>query len=120
MIRRFIVPLVLAFLVACGASARTKALQGSLFALNAARDTVLEVSKKREAQIVDACNPPDCTLEKGHAELEAWRDKVDVVVDALAKGYRLIAAAALVSDSQSATEALAAVAKAVEQSKGLQ
>jgi len=118
--KRVIIVLLLIAFVGCGASTRTKGLQAGLFALNAARDTVLEVSKKREAQIVDACNPPDCTLEKGHAELEAWRDKVDVVVDALAKGYRLIAAAALVSDSQSATEALAAVAKAVEQSKGLQ
>lgn len=117
--KRVIVVLLLIAFIGCGASTRTNGLRAGLFALNAARDTVLEVSKKREEQIVDACNPPECTLDKGRAELAAWRDKVNLVVEAIAKGYRLTAAAALASDSQSATEALAAVAKAIEQSKGI-
>lgn len=96
-------------LVACGASARTKVLQTNLFALNTARDTVLEVSKTREQQIVaDATSK-----EEGRAALDAWRDKVDPVVEALAKGYRMIAAAALLSDAESASEAGAAVVSAL-------
>jgi hypothetical protein len=112
-VKRLLVPLILLFLVACGASTRTKGLQASLFALNTARDTVLEVSKKRETQIVETCAPPACTLELGRAQLAAWRDKVDPVIEALDKGYRLVAAAALLSDATSANEAGAAALSAV-------
>lgn len=114
-----LIPIVLLFLVACGASARTKTLQTGLFALNVTRDTVLEVSKKHEAQIIDACAPPDCTLDKGRAELAAWRSKVDLVIAALDKGYRLLASAALLSDAQSVSEAKAAVTSALALAGGL-
>lgn len=111
-------PLLLVLLVvlgACGASSRTKALQANLFALNVARDTLLEVSRTREGQIVADAK----TKEDGRAELDAWRARVDPVVEALAKGYRVIAAAALLSDSQSASEAGAAVASALALARSL-
>ena len=117
--RRGAIVVLLVLFAACGASARTKALQSSLFALNVARDTTLEVSRKREAQIVGDCSPPDCTLEIGRAKLAAWREKVDPVVEALAKGYRLIASAALTSDAMSAKDAGLAVASALALVGGL-
>jgi hypothetical protein len=105
--------LLLLFVSACGASARTKTLRVNLVALNAARDTTLTVSKAHEKQLVDGCNPPNCTKEEGHAQLDAWRAKVDVVIKALDVAYGAIHDAALLDDAKSASSAGAAAVKAL-------
>lgn len=110
---RFVMLLCLAFMLACGASARTKALRVNLVALNAARDTVLALSKEREQQIYASCNPPSCTNEEGHARVDAWRGKVDVAIRALDVGYRAVHDAALLNDAKSAVDASAAAVKAL-------
>jgi hypothetical protein len=100
-------------LVGCGASARTTALRTSLVSLNVARDTARAASKEREKQIVDACNPPTCTKEEGHARLDAWRELVDKAYMAIDDGYDAILAALVLDDAKSASDAGAAVAKAL-------
>src|SRR5680860_1570292 len=82
-------------LCACGASSRTKALRVNLVALNTARDAVLALSKEREEQIYDSCNPPTCTKEEGHARVDAWRGKIDVAIKTIDVGYRAVHDAAL-------------------------
>jgi hypothetical protein len=120
MIRRPVTVLLFLFvLVACGASARTKALQATHVTLNVARDTLLEVSRTREGQLVDACNPPECTLEQGKKQLGDWRAKVDQVAKKLEAAYRLLAAAALASDAGSSSEAIKAAKLAAEAVGGL-
>jgi hypothetical protein len=112
--------LLLCFLAAaCGASAQTKALRVSLVSLNAARDTTLALSKEHEKQLYDACNPPACTQEQGHAQVDAWRVKVDNVIVALDIGYRAIHDAALLADDKSVANAVAATAEAIEIAKKL-
>ena len=101
-------------LAACGASARTKTLRVNLVALNAARDATLALSKEREKQIYDACNPPTCTKEEGHARVDAWRGKVDVAIKAIDLGYRAVHDAALLDDAKSAGDAAAAAARAIK------
>lgn len=98
---------------ACGASARVKALRVSLIALNTARDTTLALSKEREKQIYDGCNPPACTKEEGHARVDAWRVKVDVAIKAIDTGYRAVHDAALLDDAMSVSAASAAAASAL-------
>lgn len=114
-IPRPIALVLLVLLVACGASSRTKALRVGLVSLNAARDTTLAVSKEREAQIVAAAP----TREQGRAELDVWRGKVDVVAAAIDAGYRAIYSAAILNDAKSASEAAAAVEKALSLLKEL-
>lgn len=103
---------------ACG-GARTKALQATHVSLNVARDTVLEVSRTRERQIVDDCDPPSCSYEEGRKRLDEWRARVDVVVDKIAAGYRLLAAAALADDARSFSDAIQAGKLAVDAARGL-
>ena len=98
---------------ACGASARTKVLRVNLVALNTARDAVLTISKEREKQIYDSCNPPICTKEEGHAQVDAWRGKVDGAIKALDVGYRAVHDAALLGDTKSTSDAAAAAIKAL-------
>lgn len=105
--------LFLVFVGACGASARIKTLRVSLVTLNVARDTALTISKEREKQIYDGCNPPTCTKEEGHARVDAWRVKVDEAIKALDAGYRAVHDAALLDDTKSAAAASAAAAKAL-------
>ena len=102
-----------ALLGACGASSRTKALRVNLVALNTARDAVLSISKEREQQLYDSCNPPSCTKEEGHARVDAWRGKVDVVVKSIDLGYRAVHDAALLDDTKSVSGAAAAAARAL-------
>ena len=102
-----------AFLGACGASSRTKTLRVNLVALNTARDAVLSISKEREQQIYDSCNPPSCTKDEGHARVDAWRGKVDVVVKSIDLGYRAVHDAALLADTKSASNASAAALRAL-------
>jgi hypothetical protein len=117
-----VVPILLVALLvtgACGASAHTKALRASLVTLNVARDTLRAASKAREAQIVDACDPPGCTREEGHARLEAWRARVDAVAAAIDDGYDAIWAASLLDDPKSARDAGSAVTRALDLVKSL-
>jgi hypothetical protein len=99
---------------ACGASSRTKALRVNLVALNTARDAVLAISKEREKQLYDSCNPPICTKEEGHARVDAWQKKVDAVIKVIDLGYRAQHDAALLDDTKSAAAAAAAAAKALD------
>lgn|SRR5574341_422497 len=126
MIQRRAVPLVVMLVVvllglaACGASSRTKALRGSLVALNTARDSVLALSKEREKQLYDAClieaqrSPPTCTKEAGHARVLVWQKEVDVAIEAIDIGYRAIHDAALLDDAKSAALAAVAAKKALD------
>ena len=106
--------LVVALCGGCGAGARTKALRVNLVALNTARDAVLALSKEREQQIYDSCNPPICTKDEGHARVDAWRGKVDVAIKAIDVGYRAVHDAALLNDAKSTTAAAAAAAQAFD------
>lgn len=106
--------LVLALVLgACGASSRTKALRVNLVALNTARDAALAVSKEREHQLYASCDPPTCTKEEGYARVEVWQKKVDVAIKALDLAYRAVHDAGLLGDAKSASDAGAAVARAL-------
>lgn len=115
----FVLLCLVAFCMACGASSRTKALRVNLVALNTARDAVLAISKEREKQLYDSCNPPTCTKEEGHARVDAWQKKVDVAVKTIDVGYRAIHDAALLDDTKSTAAAAAAAAKALDLYKQL-
>lgn len=110
---------LVALAAGCGASARTTALRTSLVSLNVARDTVRAASKAREKQIVDACSPPTCTKDQGHAELDAWRATVDKVTVALDDGYDAIRDAAILDDAKSTSAMIAVVANAIALVKSL-
>lgn len=96
-------------LVACGASSRTKALQVNLHALDTASGAMLSISKERETQIVEHAT----TKEEGRAALDAWRARVDAVEQAIEMGYRAVYSASILNDATSASEAGAAVVKAL-------
>ena len=101
---------------ACGASAanlRVKALRVNLVALNTARDAVLAFSKEREHQLYAACNAPTCTKEEGHATVDAFQKKVDVVIQAIDLAYRAVHDAGLLGDAKSASAAGAVAARAL-------
>jgi hypothetical protein len=98
-----------ACLPACGPGARTRTLRAGLISLNVARDTMLAVSKEREAQIVEHA----ATKEQGRAELDAWRKRVDTAATALEVGYRAIYTASILDDAKSLTDATAAVAQVI-------
>ena len=117
--RLVLIVLVLGLVAACGASSRLKVLRANVVALNTARDAVLAISKEREKQIYDACNPPTCTKEEGHARVEAWQAKVDVAIKAIDLGYRAQHDAALLDDTKSTATAAAAAAKALDLYKQL-
>src|SRR5688572_22785778 len=107
--RKIVMVCMLLAFAGCGANTRTKALRVGLVSLNAARDTTLEVSKAREALIVEQAT----TKDEGRAALDTWRAKVDVVFVALDAGYRAVFSASLLNDAKSASEAGAAIAKAL-------
>ena len=118
MIQRHAVRLVLLLclviaLCACGASQRTKALRVNLVALNTARDTTLAISKEREKQLYDSCNPPSCAKEEGYARVDGWQKKVDVVIKALDIAYRATHDAGLLGNVKSASDAGAAATRAL-------
>ena len=112
--------LCLLWLSACGASARIKGLRVSLVALNTARDSTLAISAEREKQLYDTClaeakrEPPACTKEEGHARVDTWQKKIDVVIKTIDAGYRAVHDAALLDDSKSALDAAAAAKKALD------
>lgn len=106
--------LICVFAAACGASMRTKTLRINLVALNTARDEVLAISKEREKQIYDSCNPPTCTKEEGHARVEAWQTKVDTAIKAIDAGYQAVHDAALLDDAKSALTASSAAKNALD------
>jgi len=98
--------LIALLLVACGVNARTQALRASLVTLNVARDTLLLVSKAREAQIVASAT----SKEEGKALLATWRAGVDKIARAFDDAYHLIYGAALLDDAKSSHDAVTAVA----------
>ena len=110
---RLVLVVLLCLMGACGASWRVKALRVNLVAINTARDTVLAVSKEREKQLYDSCNPPTCTKEEGYARVDVWQKKVDVVIKALDIAYLATHDAGLLGDAKSASDAGAAVARAL-------
>ncbi len=107
---RIVPVLLVALLVACGASTRTKALRLNLAALNGTRDTVRAASKEREVQIIEHA----ASKEEGRAQLDAWRATIDKVTAAIDDGYDAIWAASIFDDVKSVSDAGAAVAKALE------
>ena len=109
----------LCLVAACGANSRAKVLRVNLVALNTARDAVLTISKEREKQIYDSCNPPSCAKEEGHARVDTWRGTVDVVIKAIDVGYRAVHDAALLDDTKSTAAAAAAAATALDLYKQL-
>jgi len=113
--RRLAIALVLLCLAAaCGASSRMRALRVNLVALNTARDAVLAISREREKQIYDSCNPPTCTKEEGHTRVEALQKVIDVVVDAIDAAYKAVHDAGLLGDAKSAADASAASSRALD------
>jgi hypothetical protein len=115
MVRKiFILGMLLAF-AACGASSRTKALRVGLVSVNTARDSTVQFSKARESQIVDAAT----SKEDGQAKLAAWRASVDAVMAALDVAQKAIYDAAILNDAKSASEAGAAIVKALALAKEL-
>jgi hypothetical protein len=83
--------LFIVLLAACGASAREKALTSSLTALDVAADTVVEVSNKRQEQIVETATSRD----EAHAKVDAFRAERAPVIEDIARAYKAIATAAL-------------------------
>lgn len=113
MVRKiFILGMLLAF-AACGASSRTKALRVSLVSVTTTRDTVVKVSHERATQIIDAAT----SKEDGRAKLDAWREQVDAALKALDVAQDAIFTAALLNDAKSASEAGAAVVRALALAK---
>lgn len=112
---------LLVALLACGASARTKALRVGLVSLNAARDSTLAVSKAREELIVEGCltATPPCTKAEVTAKVAEWRVHVDAVFDALDVAYHAVHDAWILNDSPSASAASTKVGKALAQAKEL-
>lgn len=107
--RSISIVLLLFFFVGGCVSARTQVLRAGLVSLNAARDTMLSISKAREAQIVEKAT----TKEEGRAQLEAWRAHVDEAAVAIKAGYDAIWAASILDDAKSESDVAAAVAKAL-------
>jgi hypothetical protein len=91
MIRPAVTALLLVIVLAACGTARTKALSTSLSALDVAADVVVEVSNKRQEQIVDQAT----SAEDGRAKLDAFRAARAPVIDVIARAYKAIAAAAL-------------------------
>lgn len=73
-------------LAACGASARDKAIKGTLVSLNATGDGVLEYSRRREAAIVAAAT----SEADGQAKLATFREHVDRVMAVLGLAYHAL------------------------------
>lgn len=109
--RKVIIPvmLLLAFVAACGANARRDTLRGNIVALDVARDATLKLSKEHEAAIIEHATSKD----EARVQLAEWRDVVDSMMTALEDGYRITYSAAILDDAKSASEAGAAVAKAL-------
>lgn len=101
--------MLLAFVAACGASARRDTLRGNIVALDVARDTTLKISKEHEAAIIEHATSKD----EARVRLDEWRAVVDSMMVALEDGYRITYSAAILDDAKSASEAGAAVAKAL-------
>ena len=72
-------------------NARQKALSVGLTSLNAARDGFMVWDAAHQKAIVDACNPPDCTLEKGQANLRIYRATREPVLAGFVVAYEAIA-----------------------------
>ena len=119
LVPRIVFIVLIACVMACGASSRLKVYRANVVALNTARDAVLAFSKEREKQIYADCNPPSCTKEEGYARVEAWQKKVDEIIYVIDIGYRAQHDAALLDDTKSAAAAAAAAAKALDLYKQL-
>lgn len=81
----------------------------NLVALEAASETLLDVSKERERQIVDAAT----SKEEGRAQLDAWRAKIDPVFAALDAALRAVFSASVLDNAPSEAKAAALTAKAL-------
>lgn len=98
--RRVPVLLVLVVaLAACGASARDKALRTSLVTVNTTRDAFVAYDAERQMAIAN--DPAVTSYEDGIAKLEAYRKRRQVLVSRIEAAYRVIAAAAVLSDDVS-------------------
>ncbi len=94
---RTILILFMLVLVACGPSARQRAIRTTYDATIIATDQLASYSAKHKAAIVGDAT----SATAGQAELVSWRAKVDHAEKVLATVYRAIATAALVNDDRS-------------------
>jgi len=95
---------IIAWLSACGPSAREKTISTTLTATDVAAHAFIAYDAKKQADIVAAA--PDKAT--GAAQLATWRAEQTKVAQLLAGTYRAVAVAATVNDDQS----LAAMAQA--------
>lgn len=100
--------LLLAFVAACGASAREKALRTTYIATTTAQAGFVEWNKEHQLQI--ARNAPSKLIAL--AELTTYREKREPVLAAFEATYRALAAAAILEDDH---KSLAAALAAAEQ-----
>lgn len=91
--RRSLAPLalLLALLVACGPGAKQRALDTTLSTLNLARDTFQAFDTARQNAIVERAE----TKAEAEANIAAWREKRDKVVQAFVIAYSALALASL-------------------------
>lgn len=106
---------VVMMLGACGATARQRALDTTLAALDAARDGFVAYDSAKQAAIVDAA----ITKEAGVSALAAWREKRTAVVELFLVAYSALAAACLDATQATLQEAAFAAARAYDAVKHL-
>lgn len=95
-----------AFLVmACGPSARDKAIHQTFVGLNAARDGFIAWDKTHQAEIVEKA----ATKDEGTASLAAYRAERATVIAAFELAYHTIATAVLVDDKKQRADVLLVV-----------
>ena len=82
-------------LIACGPTAREKALHGSLLSVTVAADGFNTWTDQREGAIIDAEVARHATEAEGRAELADFRADVDRVSALVRVSFRAIAVAAL-------------------------
>lgn len=84
--------------VACGPTARQKALQTTLTTLNTSRDAFVAWDGEHQQAIVKQAP----SLEKGQATLDLYRSKREKVVLGFSAAYAALAAAAINTDDPKA------------------
>lgn len=106
--RRIGLLLLVAWCLCCGPGARDKALRGSLLATDAAAAAFVSYNRDHQARIVDEA----ANYDDGLSRLNAWHQERAPLVDAIRLAYRLIATAAIDTDTP-LTEVLATVDRLV-------
>lgn len=93
--RRLALLLLFAFAVGCGAGQRERTLHAALVTVDVASVAFVEVNKAQ----LDKAVAGSTSYEDGIHRIEAWEKRSDPVLNGIRIAYRLIAAAALDTDS---------------------